>query len=420
MPSGIATPPALYRCLLALLAPLMPLIVMRETWRRNGGKKFLTQRLGFAFPKLKSSPVWLHAASVGEVNAVWPLLEQLHREYPQYQFLITTNTATGARTALAKFGDAVTHAYLPLDYAYAVKRFLKATRPRCALIMETELWPNLYAHCRRRGMPIYLLNGRLDKTLRLPGFLRPVLRGCLQNVTHILARGSADYKNFLNYGANPQTVIELGNIKFAAPPLAQTPKSIPLPARPYVLAASTHHDEEYQLAKLWQTPGSKDHLLIIAPRYPERRRAILKQLANLPLKVAVRSHGETPDSACDVYLVDTLGELSAFMSGASLVFMGGSLVPRGGQNLLEPARLGKAIITGPHTFTFNAEVAELLAHDALIQVQDQTQLRQALLELLNNPDKIRKLGENAKALMESRQHIVEDYLQTLKELGAFL
>jgi 3-deoxy-D-manno-octulosonic-acid transferase len=397
----------------------MPLLVLRETWRRKGGKKYFAQRFGYCLPHPETPPIWLHAASVGEVNAAWPLLERLRREYPQYPFLITTNTATGARTALARLGDTITHAYLPLDYAYAVKRFLNAARPRCALIMETELWPNLYAQCRRREIPVYLLNGRLDKTLQLPGFLRPVLRDCLQNATHILARGRVDRENFIRYGANPQMVTELGNIKFAAPPVAHTSKPIALPNRPYVLAASTHADEEYRLAKIWTALGRKDHLLAIAPRYPERRDTILKHLARLPLKVAVRSRGDNADEHCDVYLLDTLGELNAFMAEATLVFMGGSLVPRGGQNLLEPARLGKAIITGPHTFTFNAEVAELLAGDALIQVTDDSQLQQVLLELLNHPDKAGKLGENASALMKSRQHIVNDYLQTLKGLGAF-
>lgn len=412
-------PPLRYRCLLALLGPLMPLFMLREARRRKGGKKFLAQRLGFAFPTPESSPVWIHAASVGEVNAAWPLLERLRREHPQHPLLITTNTPTGARTATAKLGEDITHAYLPLDYAYAVNRFLNISRPRCALIMETELWPNLYAQCRRRAIPVYLLNGRLDKTLRLPGFLRPVLKACLQNVTHILARGRVDCENFVSHGADPHTTVALGNIKFAAPPVAPASKSIALPDRPYVLAASTHADEEYRLAKVWRELGRKEFLLVIAPRYPERRDAILKQLARLPLKIAVRSRGENVDKHCDVYLVDTLGELHAFMAGASLVFMGGSLVPRGGQNLLEPARLGKAIVTGPHTFTFNAEATELLANEALVQATDDNQLQQALHELLNQPDKARKLGENARALMESRQNIVDDYLQILKQLGAF-
>lgn len=413
------SPPIRYRFLLALLAPLIPLLVLREAWRRKGGKKYIAQRLGFCFPVLKSSPIWLHAASVGEVNAAWPLLEKLRREHPHHPLLITTNTPTGARTVHAKLGDNVTHAYLPLDYAFAVQHFLNAVRPRCGLIMETELWPNLYVRCRKRGIPVYLINGRLDKTRRLPGFLQPVLTGCLQNVTHILARGHIDRECFIRYGANPQTTIELGNIKFAAPPVTPVAKPIPLPSRPYVLAASTHAGEEYQLAEIWLALNRKDLLLVIAPRYPERRDAILKQLARLPLKVTVRSRGETPDAHSDIYLVDTLGELNAFMTEALLVFMGGSLVPRGGQNLLEPARLGKAIITGPHTFTFTAEVNELLANEALIQVTDENQLQQILLELLSNPEKTRRLGENAQSLMDSRRHIVRDYLQTLQQLGAF-
>lgn len=412
-------PPIRYRFLLMLLAPLIPLLVLREAWRRKGGKKYIVQRLGFCFPVLKSSPIWLHAASVGEVNAAWPLLEQLRREHPHLPLLITTNTPTGARTVHAKFGDNITHAYLPLDYAFTVRRFLNAVGPRCALIMETELWPNLYSRCRTRGIPVYLLNGRLDKTRRLPGFLRPVLTRCLRNVTHILARGGADRECFIRYGADPQTTVEFGNIKFAPPPATHASKPITLPSKPYVLAASTHAGEEYQLANIWLALDRKDLLLVIAPRYPERRDAILKQLARLPLKVTVRSRGEVPDAHSDIYLVDTLGELNAFMTEAVLVFMGGSLVPRGGQNLLEPARLGKAIVTGSHTFTFTAEVNELLANKALIQVTDQNQLQQTLLALLNDPKRIHQLGENAQALMASRLHIAQDYLQALKRLGAF-
>lgn len=418
--------PALrYRLALAVLSPAIFAVLLYSARRKGGGTAYLAQRLGRGFPRAGDRPVWLHAASVGEVNAAAPLLHRLLARHPGVRFLVTTNTATGARTVLGKLvpsgNGRVRHCFLPVDFRGAVARFLEANRPRCGLIMETELWPNLYAECARRGLPLCLVNGRLSKkTLDMPGWLRPSIAGCLVQLKRILARGEADASAFIALGAPAESVRTVGNIKFARPAGPERASETPDPGRPYVLAASTHEGEEKLLAALWKSLNRPaGHLLVLAPRYPERRDAVLRQLRAEGLRTAVRSRGETVTEKTDVYLVDTLGELTGFMPGATLVFMGGSLVPRGGQNVLEPARLGKAVITGPHTFTFQEEIEALRAAGALVCVDNAEELRQALERLLAQPEALQTLGENARRFTAAHADIADKYAAEIEKLGFF-
>jgi 3-deoxy-D-manno-octulosonic-acid transferase len=412
--------PLHYRIKLRLLSPLFPLLLLRELRKRGGGQVFLRQRLGYGYLARSDRPVWVHAASVGELNTALPLLRRLHDEYPRVSFMVTTNTPTAARLfALQNFARC-THCYLPIDLPGAVGRFIEAVQPRLGLILETELWPNLYARCARNGIPLLLLNARLSaKSADAPTWIRAGQRYCVAQLDYILARSDADQDQFLELGAIPEKILKVDNLKYA-PPSQATVAGQTMTARAYVLAASTHEDEEFQFARLL-APLLKHHgyMLVIAPRHPERRASILEQLARLPLSIALRSRNDAITPATDVYLLDSMGELQTWIAGAAQVLIGGSWVPHGGQNILEPARAGKPSIAGPFMHNFAQETADLVAHNAALQLHSATELIAAVERLLQEPEWARTLGKNAQEFMRRKSGVVDQYLEALQKLPAF-
>ncbi|MBI3774123.1 MAG: 3-deoxy-D-manno-octulosonic acid transferase [Gammaproteobacteria bacterium] len=401
-----------YNVLLWVLSLPLSIFTLGQALRR-GGRRYAMQRLGWGYPQFTQRPIWLHAASVGEVIAALPLLERLRIRFPSASMLVTTATPTGATIAATRLPSGINHAYLPIDWHGAVRRFIRTTQPRCALIMETELWPNLYARCNTSGIPLVLVNGRLSaRTLRAGGWVRGVYHATLAQVTAVLARSETDRAAFVELGAAAYCVSVAGNIKFSADAGRHDLAPIQLD-RPYLLAASTHHDEELQLARLWQDLALNDFMLVIAPRHPHRAKAILGQLATLRLNVAVRSRGDTVTAQTAVYLADTLGELPAFIRGSALVFMGGSLVPAGGHNILEPARAGKAVVFGPHMRNFTDEARTLLSANAAVQVRDVAELGAHLTRLLNNPQQCCELGQRAQTLLDNYADVADRYLEAV-------
>ena len=256
-----------YRCLLALLSPLiMSYSLVRAA--RDGGRDYLAQRLGYRLPKLQR-PVWIHCASVGEVNAVAPLLQLIFERYPNTPLLVTTNTPTGREMLRKRMGQRYSHVFMPLDFKRAVKRFIGRFNPRAALFFETELWPNAFDCCANRGIPLVIINGRLsDRTLKAPAWLQRLYQHCLRHTRAILARSETDSKRFISLGARPGQVFTIGNIKFAQGPNSTSESSANPVGRPYWLAASTHHDEELRLARIWKAKSLRENLLVIAPRHP--------------------------------------------------------------------------------------------------------------------------------------------------------
>ncbi|HEY0719649.1 MAG TPA: glycosyltransferase N-terminal domain-containing protein [Gammaproteobacteria bacterium] len=400
----------LYHMLLWLL--WLPLFLY-TAWQafRAREPRYLRHRLGLYERGDNRRPLWLHAASVGEVNAVLPLIESLRKHHPTLPLLVTTTTLSGAATVRNKLPAGIRHAWLPLDYPAAVRRFLDAHIPRCAVIMETELWPHLYARCRSRAIPLLLVNGRLSsRTLRAPQWLRRLYGYTLRQVTTILARAESDRMGFIALGADAARCSVVGNIKFAAAPRADKLSAIDL-GRRYILAASTRDGEERLILDAWEKSGIDHCLLVIAPRHPQRLSAILKEVGERP--VAIRSRSEAVTAKTSIYIADTFGELPALMLGAELVFMGGSLVPKGGQNLLEPAALGKAIVFGPHQENFSNEAAILLDEEGAVQVSDSNTLAVALRSLLDDGARRERLGMNARAAVEARRDMAERYYQAL-------
>jgi 3-deoxy-D-manno-octulosonic-acid transferase len=410
----------MYRILNILLWPLWFFYTLRVAWREKD-MRYFRQRLGYAYPVQPTSPVWVHCASVGEVNTWLPLHQLFMQRYPSLHFVITTNTPTGAQIVARHALRNTQHVFLPMDTATAVSRFYSRIKPRLALVMETELWPELYRQCQAHNIPLIIVNARLShKTRNVNEWVRRLYAMALQQVSQVLCRTQIDADAYIELGAESSKVKVIGNLKFATLKNIQIELPRDFTTRSYVLAASTHADEEWQLAKLWQADAMQSHLLVIAPRHPKRRDDILRQLQPLNLQIAVRSRCDPVTPATQVYIADTLGELVSFMQQADVVIMGGSLVQRGGQNLLEPARLGKAIIVGPHMFNFAAETALFLQRHACLQVQNADELAVALQSCLLDSSVRVELGHNAQKLMLNQSDMAERYMSVISEYYAGL
>lgn len=403
-----------YRVLFTLLAPVLAWHGIAQA-RRAEDPRMARQKLGKDLPERHDRPVWIHMASVGEVNAAYPLVMELRRRYPALPLIVSTFTPSGAATAQTKLGSDIEHVYLPLDFKRAVHRFFEHIKPRCALIMETEIWPRLFYQCRRNDIPLIIVNGRLSRrSMNKPGWMRAVYRQALQNVDRILARSETDAERFQTLGAAADKIQVIDNIKFAAPALQPPIAPIELP-RPYILAASTHDDEELQLSRAWLASDlGQTYLLVIAPRHPKRKAAILQQLRPLTDALAIRSDKDTVTNATQIYLADTFGELQGFIAGAELVCMGGSLIPRGGQNLIEAARLGKVALFGPHMENFADERDLLLQHQAAVQVSDAEALIEKIETLLHQAGQLKAMGARAQQLVGTKADVAQRYAQALE------
>ena len=405
----------IYRLLTIILWPVF-FVYSVKIAKRYSSSRYLWQRLGWAYPKFDTKTIWIHCVSVGEVNAFAPLFELMLEKYPDQQFVISTNTPTGASIVEKNKFINTTHCYFPYDSSGAVKRFLSAVNPKILLIMETEIWPQLYKKCHDQNIPISIINGRLShKTLDANAWIKKQYKQALQYVDSILVRSVQDRENYIALGASKNIVSIIGNMKYSASKTLDIKTLENFTNRAYVLAASTHEDEEYQLAKLWTSINNQRQLLVIAPRHPQRLDEILQKLNTLDLNIAVRSRSDAITENTDVYLADTLGELTSFMAKASLVFMAGSLIPHGGQNLLEPARLSKAIVTGPYIHNFQNEVDQLKAEHACVQVQSIHELGAVIENLLVDSNARTGMEACAKQFMDQHSHVASDYLTVLQE-----
>ena len=404
-----------YRLILIILFPVLIGFTVFQTIKYRSFK-YLLQRLSISTGSHDKIDVWIHAASVGEVNAAIPLIQAITKLDPSAAILMTTTTPTGARVIQTQRIPNTRHCYLPLDYAIFVSSFLNKTQPRCAIIMETEIWPNLFRLCYKNRISLYLVNGRLShRTLNTTQWVKSLYASTLQYPTLILTRSDRDTKAYIALGAPAEKVKTIGNIKFAMQFNAPATHN-QFTNRPYLLAASTHNDEELQIASLWSANREKftHHLLVIAPRHPQRLNKILNQLQSLEFNIAIRSRNDQVTDQTDIYIVDTIGELMEFMNNAQLVFMGGSLVPVGGHNVIEPANLAKAMVFGPYMANFENEVQLLLNHHAAIQVENARQLLMPFSELLQDERKRSQLGKKARELVEKQKNIADRYAAEIK------
>jgi 3-deoxy-D-manno-octulosonic-acid transferase len=383
---------AAYRALTRLAAPLAPLLL---AWRTSRGKEERVrhpERYGVAsLPRPPGFLAWFHAASVGEANAVLPVIEAILHEHPDVRVLLTTGTVTSAKLARARLPGKALHQYVPLDHQAYMQRFLEHWQPDLAVLVESEIWPNLVLETKARGVPLVLVNARISqssfrKWRKQPGFSRPLFSA----FSLVLAQNESLAQRFAALGAAETQGI--GNLKADAPPPpadARGEKRLgaALAGRRVWLAASTHagEDDMVAVAHLTMRKALPDLLTIIVPRHPERGPLIAKMLAGANLNVALRSEGQLPDAATDIYIADTIGELGLFYRLAPVAFIGGSLVPRGGQNPVEAIKLGAAVLSGPHWRNFGDAYDALLAAGGCRQVSDAASLAEAALFLLSTP-----------------------------------
>jgi 3-deoxy-D-manno-octulosonic-acid transferase len=338
--------------------------------------------------------VWLPAVSVGEVNAAAPLVNALLKQRSDIRWVITTITPTGSERVRALWGERVEHVYLPYDLPGSTARFLQHFRPSLGLIMETELWPNMLFGCRDQRIPVYILNGRLSKrSLRGYRLLRPLIGRALRTVRCVAAQSAADARRFQKLGARADQVQVLGNLKYdvAVPEGLDRFREAFAAAlgapRPVWLAASTHEGEEADVVAIHRRLRERwpDLLLLWAPRHPERFPRVQAAASEAGWRVGTRTHDTWPQAGDDVFVVDTLGELMAFCACADVVFVGGSLQPIGGHNLLEPAAVGTPVVTGPHLHNF-AEISRRMDEAGALRIgQDAAEVGAALEALLADP-----------------------------------
>jgi 3-deoxy-D-manno-octulosonic-acid transferase len=419
----------LYILAVYLAAPIISLVMLwRGFWDRSYWANF-RERFGFG-ERLEPSGIWIHAVSVGEVQASSALVTTLRERYPTIPVVVTTLTPTGAARARTLFKDLAQVRYIPFDLPGSVRRFFNRVQPRLAVIFETELWPNLYHACGRRRIPLVLASARISprsvsRYLRLGSLFRDTLsRGVV-----VAAQGDGDADRFKSLGADPDRTHVTGNIKFDfSVPLdiderGRRLRAFHAASRPVWVAGSTHGGEEDIVLEAHRIVRGVHPraLLVLVPRHPPRFDEVAHGLQRAGIRFVRRSQrvGDKASSAAayaDVLLVDTLGELLDFYAAGDVAFVGGSLVPIGGHNLLEPAALGLPILTGPYTSN-SVDIAKLLIErGAAAVVNDADELGHAVSALLADPDERARIGERGRDCVDSNRGALGKLLGLIEPL----
>jgi len=417
----------LYSVLICCAVPAAFVGVLWRGLRNRDYWQALGERFGWGRRANAAGTIWLHAVSLGEVSAAAPLVRALRREYPHSPLVLTTATPTGRARAKALFGEDADVRFLPYDTPGAVARFLDRIRPRLALIMETELWPNLFAACRCRGVPVLLANARLSaKSVSRYRRLGKLIREIFSAGVSIAAQTAGDAERFMEIGAIEADVRVVGNLKFdvevGAGVIEQGRELRALfgGTRPVWVAGSTHAGEEEQVLDAHEAllADRPDALLLLAPRHPERFQAVAELLSRRRLCFTRRSGGAVPDGATQAVLLDTVGELAMFYASADVAFVGGSLVPIGGHNLLEPAALGVPVLTGP-SHANGREIAQLLlSRGAALEVADARALAAALESLWADPAERERMGALGTRIVDSNRGTAKRLLELIAPLLA--
>ena len=405
-----------------LLYLLLPYVLARLVWRarrQRGYLEHVAERFGYGAPQADDGSIWVHAVSVGETRAAEPLVRELRARYPRHRVLLTHMTPTGRETGEALFDDQVTRCYLPYDYPGAVARFLERYRPRVGLLMETEIWPNLIRGCCDRRVPLYLANARLSEKSfaryrRFPALTRESLAG----FTAVAAQSDEDARRLAALGASNVQVT--GNIKFdIAPPQAQIELGRALRARlgesrSVFLVASTREGEEALLLDVLERIDAPHLLTVIVPRHPQRFDDVAQLLQARGISFQRRSAIAAVGSDTRVMLGDSMGEMFAYYAAADVVFVGGSLLPLGGQNFIEACAVGKPVLIGPSTYNF-AEAVELAARaGAVIQAPDATAIAREATRLLGDPAARGRMAQAALAFAQAHRGATGKVVELLR------
>ena len=410
-----------------LLYLAVPVIAVR-LWLRSRQAPAYAKRIGERFalslPEFRQGGIWLHAVSVGESIAAAPVIKALQQQYPDLPITVTCMTPTGSERIQSMFGDSVQHCYLPYDLPLASKRFFKRLRPRLAIVMETELWPNHINQCTRLNIPVVLANGRLSaRSARGYGRFPKLVAPMLKQISAFAVQSAIEAQRFIDLGARPETVAVTGSIKYDLRVADEVPKQAQAlreqwqaTQRPLWIAASTHEGEDglvlaahQQLLK--QFPEA---LLILVPRHPERFESVYALCLEQGMRVQRRSTQAMVSAAHQVLLGDTMGELLLLYALADVALVGGSLIEHGGHNMLEPVALAKPTLTGPHYFNFLEIAEQLLEAGGLQEVADTSELVQAVVQLWSNGEQVRIMCNAGQQVLQRNQGALQRLLDIIQ------
>lgn len=416
----------LYTLLLHLALPLIALRLALRARKAPAYAKRIDERFSLNLPSMKPGGIWVHAVSVGESIAAAPMIRALQARYPELPITVTCMTPTGSERIQALFGGSVQHCYLPYDLPWAAARFLDRVQPRLAVVMETELWPNHIHQCAKRDIPVALANARLsERSARGYARFGKLTAPMLAELSLIAVQTQTEAERFLDLGARSECVEVTGSIKFDLKIDAELlQRAVELrrqwqaEQRPVWIAASTHvGEDEIILAAHHQLLKSRpDSLLILVPRHPERFNTVHELCISQRLTTRRRSTGEAVQTSDQVLLGDTMGELLFLYALADIAFVGGSLVANGGHNLLEPAALGKPVLSGPHLFNFLEIAAQLREAGALSEVENAGQLADKVAALLNEPSEMQRMSQAGLSVLKANQGALQRLLEGLQRL----
>ncbi|MGA9854139.1 MAG: lipid IV(A) 3-deoxy-D-manno-octulosonic acid transferase [Gammaproteobacteria bacterium] len=416
----------LYSLALLLLLPFAFAWMFWRTLRQTGHADKLGERFGSSPYLPRNEIIWLHGASVGEIRAMAPLVKALHRDFPKHPLLVTSFTGTGRVQAQAMFGAQALVAQLPYDLPFCVNRWLKCVSPVIGIVMETEIWPNLYAACARRHIPLLLVSARLsERGLRQFRRMPRLVRAALTQATAIAVQTALDADGFRQLGAPQERLSVMGNLKFDV----QLPETLKQEGKALrtklfgkatvIIAGSTRDGEEAQVLTAFRSllEQHPDCVLVLAPRHPQRTSGVAELIKDLGFVCRRRSVGELALKSGEVLLLDTLGELTHFYATGHLAFVGGSLVPLGGHNLLEPAALGLPVLAGPNLDNVRDIAGMLKDAGGLIVVNDAKNLGEAFIWLVGNPSTRQHIGQAAQQTVAANRGALD---KAIKLIGLVL
>jgi len=406
----------------------LPAILIRLLWRSRyiiSYRQRWNERFGYIKRVTKTeASIWIHAVSVGEANAAIPLIKELIVRYPQYSIVVTTTTPTGSARITQQLKDDVIHVYAPYDVPWVVNRFLRRSQTKLCIIMETEIWPNILHCCRKNNIPIFLANARLSERSRLRYELIATLtKAMLKSYSMVSAQGLLDGERLLSLGLNPKRLMISGNIKFdikiptqLIDDGASLRKEWNTKNRPTFIAASTHEGEDIIILDAFNRIREQlpEALLILVPRHPDRFMRVERLCKEQGFKLVLRSLNQLPSEDTSILLGDTMGELLLLYAASDIAFVGGSLVPVGGHNLIEPAAIGLPVLTGPHLHNFT-EIARLLQSAGTAQtVHDAKSMASAVIALFSAKELHSKMSIRAREVISANSGALEKHLEWIE------
>ena len=419
----------LYSCILIIISPILLIRLYFRAFTMPAYRLRVKERFGNynfrdGYDRAKTT-IWIHAVSVGEVAAAEPLVRKLRERYPEHQFFITTMTPTGSERVRSSFPQEIFHCYLPYDFPLIMYRFVNQMSPAVLIIMETELWPNLINACDKLNVKVVLANARLsEKSAKGYSRISEITRGMLSKLAVVAAQSKTDAQRLINLGANPESTVVVGNLKFnVSQELPAGPKSalftqIKESGRTVIIAASTRKGEEEKLLKTIKSlvSAAPTVLFIIVPRHPERFDEVFGLFERDGFKCLRRSTATKLGADTEIVIGDSMGELNSYYRVSQIAFVGGSLVDTGCQNVLEPAALSLPILTGPSQYNFSSICENLEKKGGLITVKDEMSLKAELTRLIKDKSLRSNMGAIALAEVNANQGALSELLKIIEGL----